>query len=115
MCAMDTRTATLGENVAPSKPTRRYGSDVIVDLLKQFEIPYTALNPGASYRGLHDSLVNYGGNVMPELILCQHEEIAVGMAHGFAKASHMPMAAIVHDVVRLLHSCMAIYYAYGDR
>src|SRR5260370_614237 len=52
---------------------------------------------------------------MPEMILCQHEEIAVGMAHGFAKASHLPMAAIVHDVVGLLHSCMAIYYAYIDR
>ena len=98
-----------------SVAAQRYGSDVIVDLLKHFEIPYAALNPGASYRGLHDSLVNYGGNVMPELILCQHEEIAVGMAHGYAKASHKPMAAIVHDVVGLLHSCMAIYYAYIDR
>jgi acetolactate synthase I/II/III large subunit len=96
-------------------PNGRYGSDVVVDLLKQFEIPYAALNPGASYRGLHDSLVNYGGNVLPEMILCQHEEIAVGMAHGFAKASQKPMAAIVHDVVGLLHACMAIYYAYIDR
>jgi thiamine pyrophosphate-dependent acetolactate synthase large subunit-like protein len=113
--ALDTRSAALGETVAPTKPTGRYGSDVIVDLLKQYEIPFAALNPGASYRGLHDSLVNYGGNVMPELILCQHEEIAVGIAHGFAKARHTPMAAIVHDVVGLLHSCMAIYYAYIDR
>ena len=115
MVALDTNAAEVGEKVAPSKPDRRYGSDVIVDLLKHLEIPYAALNPGASYRGLHDSLVNYGGNVMPEMILCQHEEIAVGMAHGFAKASHQPMAAIVHDVVGLLHSCMAIYYAYIDR
>src|SRR5438874_5719242 len=115
MVALDTRTAALGEAVPPTKPTRRYGSDLVVDPLKQFEIPFAALNPGASYRALHDSLVNYGGNVMPELILCQHEEIAVGIAHGFAKASHLPMAAIVHDVVGLLHSCMAIYYAYIDR
>jgi len=113
--ALDTRSAAVGELVAPAAPARRYGSDLIVDLLKQFEIPYAALNPGASYRGLHDSLVNYGGNTMPEMILCQHEEIAVGMAHGFAKASQQPMAAIVHDVVGLLHSCMAIYYAYIDR
>jgi thiamine pyrophosphate-dependent acetolactate synthase large subunit-like protein len=113
--ALDTNAAEVGEKVAPSKSDRRYGSDIISDLLKHFEIPYAALNPGASYRGLHDSLVNYGGNVMPQMILCQHEEIAVGMAHGFAKASHQPMAAIVHDVVGLLHSCMAIYYAYIDR
>ena len=115
MLAVDTNSAAVGERVSAAAPSRRYGSDVIVDLLKQFEIPYAALNPGASYRGLHDSLVNYGGNVMPELVLCPHEEIAVGMAHGFAKASQKPMAAIVHDVVGLLHSCMAIYYAYIDR
>ncbi|MCA1647865.1 MAG: thiamine pyrophosphate-binding protein [Chloroflexi bacterium] len=114
--ALDTNTAALGDLVPAAGPTNgRYGSDIVVDLLKQFQIPYAALNPGASYRGLHDSLVNYGGNVMPEMILCQHEEIAVGMAHGFAKASQQPMAAIVHDVVGMLHSCMAIYYAYIDR
>jgi len=116
LIALDTNAAALGQLTPAAGPTNgRYGSDVVVDLLKQFEIPYAALNPGASYRGLHDSLVNYGGNVMPEMILCQHEEIAVGMAHGFAKASQKPMAAIVHDVVGLLHSCMAIYYAYIDR
>jgi hypothetical protein len=63
--AVDTRAAAVGESIAPRKPERRYGSDIIVDLLKHFEIPYAALNPGASYRGLHDS--NYGGNRMPEL------------------------------------------------
>src|SRR5438105_4889864 len=115
MVGVDTNSAAVGERVSAAAPSRRYGSDLIVDLLKGFDIPFAALNPGASYRGLHDSLVNYGGNVLPELILCQHEEIAVGMAHGFAKASQKPMAAIVHDVVGLLHSCMAIYYAYIDR
>src|SRR5713101_6784672 len=98
--ALDTNAAALGHLVPAAGPTNgRYGSDVVVDLLKQFEIPYAALNPGASYRGLHDSLVNYGRNVMPEIILCQHEEIAVGMAHGFAKATQTPMAAVLHDVV----------------
>src|SRR6476646_3460622 len=113
---LDTNSAPVGELVvaAPPRDGRRYGSDVIVDLLQQFELPYAALNPGASYRGLHDSIVNYGGN-RPEMILCQHEEIAVGLAHGFAKASGRPMAAILHDVVGLLHSCLAIYYAYIDR
>lgn len=114
--ALDTNTAVHGHLVPPAGPTNgRYGSDVVVDLLERFQIPFASLNPGASYRGLHDSLVNYGRNVMPEMILCPHEEIAVGMAHGFAKASQKPMAAIVHDVVGLLHSCMAIYYAYIDR
>lgn len=97
------------------KPRAEWGSDVIVDMLKAFEIEYIALNPGSSFRGLHDSLINYGGNHMPETILCPHEEIAVGVAHGYARAKGKPMAAAVHNVVGLQHSSMAIYNAWCDR
>ena len=89
-------------------------SDVIVDLIKRYGFPHITLNPGASFRGLHNSLVNYGGNE-PPMMLCQHEEIAVQIAHGYAKATGKPMAVILHDLVGLLHACMAIYYAYIDR
>ncbi|HET9808434.1 MAG TPA: thiamine pyrophosphate-binding protein [Candidatus Limnocylindria bacterium] len=94
--------------------SQKYGSDVIVDLLQAFGIEYVALNPGATYRGLHDSLVNYGGG-KPEIILCTHEKVAVNVAHGYAKTTGRPMAAIVHDVVGLLHSTMGVYYAHLDR
>ena len=96
------------------KSEQRWQSDVIVDLMKLYDIPYVALNPGASYRGLHDSMVNYGEND-PEMLLCNHEKIAVQIAHGYAKASGKPMIAIVHDVVGLLHAPMGVYYAYIDR
>ena len=89
-------------------------SDVIVDLIKRYKFPYITMNPGASFRGLHDSLVNYGNND-PPMLLCQHEEIAVQIAHGYAKASGKPMAVILHNLVGLLHATMAIYYAYIDR
>lgn len=92
----------------------KYGSDLIVDAMLRYGIEYAALNPGSSFRGLHDSLVNYGRN-RPEIIECPHEEIAVAIAHGYAKTTGRPMAAIVHDVVGLLHGSMAIYYAYLDR
>jgi acetolactate synthase-1/2/3 large subunit len=93
---------------------RRWASDLIVDLLHRYQLPYAALNPGASYRGLHDSIVNYGQNY-PTMMLCQHEETAVQVAHGYAKASGKPMVAIVHNLVGLLHSNLAVYYAYIDR
>ena len=97
------------------KPNKiRWQSDVIVDLIRQYEFPYIALNPGASYRGLHDSLVNYGQDY-PQMMLCPHENIAVQIAHGYAKASGEPMIAIVHNLVGMLHACMSIYYAYIDR
>jgi thiamine pyrophosphate-dependent acetolactate synthase large subunit-like protein len=97
------------------KPRAEWGSDIIVDMLKAFEIEYVAVNPGSSFRGLHDSVINYGGNHMPEMILCNHEEIAVGVAHGYARTKGRPMAAVVHNVVGLQHSCMAIYNAWCDR
>ena len=89
-------------------------SDVIVDCIKRYDFPYITLNPGASFRGLHDSLVNYGDN-QPPMMLCNHEEIAVQIAHGYAKATGKPMVVILHNLVGLLHACMAIYYAYLDR
>ena len=97
----------------PSKAV--YGSDLMVELLRELGIPYIALNPGASYRGLHDSLVNFGGGGSPEIILCPHEEIAVALANGYAKATGRPMATALHDVVGLQHAAMAIFNAWCDR
>ncbi len=96
------------------KSNRKWQSDVIVDLIKQYGFKHISLNPGASYRGLHDSLVNYGEND-PPMMICNHEKIAVQIAHGYAKATGEPMIAIVHNVVGLLHAPLAIYYAYIDR
>ena len=93
---------------------KRYGSDVMVDAIKACNFKYVSLNPGSSYRGLHDSLVNYGGND-PEIITCNHEKLAVGIAHGYTKAAREPMACILHDIVGLLQGTMGIYYAWIDR
>jgi len=94
---------------------RRWGSDFLVDLLRQYAIPYAAFNPGASFRGIHDSLVNYLGNQKPEFLECMHEEISVAIAHGYARATGKPMVAILHNVVGLQHATMAIYNAWCDR
>jgi thiamine pyrophosphate-dependent acetolactate synthase large subunit-like protein len=92
-----------------------FGSDVVAATLRALEIPYVALNPGASYRGLHDSLVNHLGNVQPQMLLCLHEEHAVAIAHGYAKVTGKPMAAAVHSNVGLMHATMAIFNAWCDR
>jgi acetolactate synthase I/II/III large subunit len=92
----------------------KWGSDVMVDALLALDLPYVSLNPGSSFRGLHDSLVNHAGNRI-EMICCPHEKVAVGVAHGYAKASGRPMAVLLHDVVGLLHGAMGIYYARLDR
>jgi thiamine pyrophosphate-dependent acetolactate synthase large subunit-like protein len=88
---------------------------VIVDLLHMCGITYAACNPGATFRGLHDSIVNYGENTAPEMIQCCHEEISVALAHGYAKATGKPMAALIHNIVGLQHASMAIFNAWCDR
>ncbi|MFI6350216.1 thiamine pyrophosphate-binding protein [Streptomyces sp. NPDC050560] len=93
--------------------SHRYGSDVIVDLLLEAGVEHVAFNPGASFRGLHDSLVHTPG--APELTLCMHEAVAVSIAQGYAKAAGKPMAALLHNVVGLQNASMAIYNAWCDR
>jgi len=90
-------------------------SDGIARLLRAFEIPYVCVNPGSSFRGLHDSLVNYNGNTHPQILLCLHEEHAVAMAHAYAKVTGKPLAVIVHSNVGLMHATMAIFDAWCDR
>jgi thiamine pyrophosphate-dependent acetolactate synthase large subunit-like protein len=92
-----------------------WGSDVAAQMLRRLDIPYIALNPGASYRGLHDSLVNHLGNRGPEMLMCLHEEQAVAIAHGYAKATGRAMAVALHSNVGLMHGTMAIYNAWCDR
>ena len=90
-------------------------SDFMVDVIKSLGIEYVAANPGSSFEGLHESIINYGDNRMPELLTCCHEESSVAMAHGYAKIEGKPMLAIVHGNIGLQHASMAVYNAYADR
>src|ERR1700756_4162755 len=104
------------ERPLPSEGRSLWGSDVAAEMMRALDIPYVALNPGASYRGLHDSLVNRLGNERPQMLLCLHEEGAgVAIAHGYAKVTNRPMGAIVHSNVGLLHGSMAVFNAWTDR
>jgi thiamine pyrophosphate-dependent acetolactate synthase large subunit-like protein len=90
-------------------------SDFLVDVIKSLGIEYAAANPGSSFEGLHESIINYGENRMPELLTCCHEESSVAMAHGYAKIEGKPMLAILHGNIGLQHASMAVYNAYADR
>ena len=92
-----------------------WGSDLVAEMLRTFGIEYIALNPGASYRGLHDSLVNYLGNRTPQMLVALHEEHAVAMAHGYAKVTGKPMAVALHSNVGLMHGTMGVFNAWCDR
>ena len=95
--------------------TDRPGGDFMVDVIKTLNFEFVASNPGSSFRGIHESIINYGNNTKPEFITCCHEESAVAMAHGYFKAEGRPMAVLCHGTVGMQHAAMAIYNAYCDR
>ena len=95
--------------------TDRPGSDFMVDVIKSLGFEYVAANPGSTFRALHESIINYGGNQAPELLTCCHEESSVAMAHGYAKIEGKPIMVMAHGTVGLQHASMAIYNAYADR
>ena len=108
-------TAAIERPVPSDTGEAAFGSDVVAETLRALDIPYIALNPGASFRGLHDSLVNHLGNEMPQMLVCLHEESAVAIAHGYAKVTGRAMAAAVHSNVGLFHATMALFNAWCDR
>ena len=92
-----------------------WGSDIAAQMLRRFNIPFISLNPGASYRGFHDSLVNHLGNETPGILLCLHEDHSVAVAHGYARVTGEPMACVLHANVGLLHGMMGMFNAWCDR
>ena len=98
-----------------SRRRPEYGSDLVVDILKAYGVQCVSANIGSSFRGVWDSLVNYGGDEAPRAISVSHEEIGVAFAHGYFKAGGRPMAVLLHDLVGLQHAAMAIYNAWCDR
>jgi acetolactate synthase I/II/III large subunit len=93
----------------------RPGSDFMLDVIKTLDIEYCASTPGSNFAALHESMINYGNNTMPEFLTCMHEEQSVAMAHGYAKIEGKPMMIMAHGTVGLQHASMAIYNAYADR
>ena len=91
------------------------GSDYMVDVLKNLDLEYVAVNPGSAFEGLHESIINYGGNQKPEILTVLHEEAGAAMAHGYAKAAGKPMMTLMHGTVGLLHASMGLFQAWADR
>ena len=101
--------------IKPKSPIINWTSDIAAEMLKQSNIKYISLVPGASYRGLHDSIVNYLGNKDPQIILCLTEQSAVAIAHGYAKVTGEPMAVALHANIGVMHASINIFDAFADR
>jgi acetolactate synthase-1/2/3 large subunit len=96
-----------------SQPGRVHASDFMVDVFRSLDLEFAAINPGSSFEGIHESMINHGGNTMPQILTCLHEEAAATMAHGYAKAAGKPMMAMFHGTVGLLHAGMGIFQCWA--
>ena len=105
----------MPDSAKPGSNVRVWGSDVIAATIREQGFPYVCLNPGASYRGVHDSLVNYLGNETPKMLVCLHEEHTLSIAQGYATVADRPLAAFVHSNVGLLHATMGVFDAWCAR
>lgn len=110
------RAAETGADLASAdvQIIERPGSDYMVDVIKSLPVEYIFASPGSSFRSLHESIVNYGGN-KPEFITCTHEEIGVAMGNGYAKIEGKPALSMAHGTVGCQHAAMAVYNAYCDQ
>jgi thiamine pyrophosphate-dependent acetolactate synthase large subunit-like protein len=109
------KTGQIDRPQALGKPQMKWGSDVVAEVTRRLNLKYIALVPGASYRGFHDSIVNYLGNENPQMVICLHEEHAVSIADGYGKVTEEPMAVALHANVGLMHAAMPIFNAWCDR
>src|SRR5712671_7037076 len=75
------------------------GSDFMLDVLKSLKFDYLAATCASSFKGLHESVLNYGKNVAPEFITTTHEETSVAIAHGYAKIENKPLPVCAHGTV----------------
>lgn len=105
----------MSEFVPPQEPKLGWASDVAAEMLRRTGLKYISLVPGASFRGLHDSIVNYLGNTNPEMVLCLTEQAAVAIAHGYAKVTGKPMGVALHANIGVMHAAINIFDAFADR
>ena len=115
MSNQQTKKSTIDRPQNLGKPKMKWGSDVVAEVTRRLDLKYIALVPGASYRGFHDSIVNYLGNDNPQMVICLHEEHAVSIADGYGKVTETPMAVALHSNVGLMHATMTIFNAWCDR
>ena len=107
--------ATEPSPVVQVNSNQKYGSDFMVDVLKYLGVEYCAANTSANFLGLHESIINYGGNQGPEWLTACHEEHSVAMAQGYFKIEGKPMMILADATVGLMHASMAVYNSYADR
>ncbi|MBX3540186.1 MAG: thiamine pyrophosphate-binding protein, partial [Chelatococcus sp.] len=101
--------------VGINNPRIEWSSDLMAEVVRRLDLKYLAMNPGASYRGFHDSLVNYLGNRDPQMLLTLNEDHAVAIAHGYARVTGEPMGCVLHSNVGLMHGLMQVFNAWCAR
>lgn len=73
-------------------------ADQMLEAFQELGVSYIFANFGSDHPALLESFARFQkeGREMPEVIICQHEMVALSAAHGYAQITGEPQVVIVH-------------------
>ncbi len=92
------------------------GAETVLRCLRRMGVERIFASPGSEWAALWEALAQrYAPGEIPEYLSARHEETAVAMALGYAKATGKLPAVVIHTTVGSLHGTMAMRQALHER
>src|SRR2546425_9217070 len=91
------------------------GAETLLRVLRAMGFERILSSPGSDWAPLWDALAKLHCPDVPEYLSTRHEETAVGMATGYAKATGKLPAVVLHTTVGALHATMGVRAALHER
>lgn len=100
------------ENTAP-----RIGAEVFLDILRGYGVEAIFSSPGSEWPPLWEALARQEAQGLggPKYYNARHEDLAVGQAMGYARATGKLGVCLIHATVGTLHASMGIRAAYHEQ
>ena len=94
---------------------RRSGAEIFLQMLAAMDVDHIFASPGSEWAPVWEHLANPSLSSRLRYLSSRHEEVAVGMASGFAKTTGRFAAVMIHTTVGALHAAMALRGALHER
>ncbi len=92
------------------------GAEAVLVSLRRMGVERIFASPGSEWAALWEALARpWAEGEIPEYLSTRHEETAVAMAVGYAKATGKLPAVVIHTTVGSLHGTMAMRQALHER
>ncbi|MSE29774.1 acetolactate synthase, partial [Escherichia coli] len=85
-------------------------AELLLHRLQALDVAYIFINSGTDYPPVIEAWAKMRatGQQVPELVICPHENAAIGMAHGYYLGSGKVQAVMVHTNVGLANAACGV-------